>query len=107
MTPEDLDMARAAEAWRIWTARGPIGVSYGAIAARLAREGWTPPTPVDPLLIEAREIAAQNGESCNYCAHWIAETRAGENDNDSDVLLALAGIKRGIEIERAKGGGHD
>jgi hypothetical protein len=50
MSNEELDKARAKEAWRIYDG-GIYGAGYerlAAIAARLAREGWTPPEPVDP-----------------------------------------------------------
>lgn len=51
MTNEELDKARAEQAWSEHYADGGRDVS--AIAARLAREGWTPPEPVDPDLAEA------------------------------------------------------
>ena len=43
MTNEELDRARVDEAIRAGN-----GVSVALHAARLAREGWTPPVPVDP-----------------------------------------------------------
>lgn len=52
MTNEELDCARVEEAWRQYN----IGNTFDTvvlIAARLAREGWTPPAPVDPDLAEA------------------------------------------------------
>jgi hypothetical protein len=45
MTNEELDRARVDEAIR--TGNGIVG-SVALIAARLAREGWTPPVAVDP-----------------------------------------------------------
>lgn len=48
MTPEELDEARGIEAQRRWMTEGQTGSSSWAVAARLAREGWTPPEPVDP-----------------------------------------------------------
>lgn len=50
MTNEELDRARVDEAIR--TGNGIVG-TVALIAARLAREGWTPPAPVDPDLAEA------------------------------------------------------
>jgi hypothetical protein len=49
MTNEELDEARAKEAWRLWNDEdGVTDEGHAVIAARLAREGWTPPEPVDP-----------------------------------------------------------
>ncbi len=58
MTPEELDEARAKEAWRLFSTDGPTAPT---IAARLAREGWTPPEPADPDLLAFREWAAAQG----------------------------------------------
>ena len=58
MTPEQLDRARAEEAKRLWREQGaPLSGSHVPIeiAARLAREGWTPPAPISPRLRAARE----------------------------------------------------
>jgi hypothetical protein len=79
MTNDELDMARAHEAQRVYDPNGPVGVI--AIAARLAREGWTPPVAVDPDLAEAETL-------------WL--------DGLVERDLALAGIKRGRELERAE-----
>jgi hypothetical protein len=80
MTNEELDNARAEEAWNIYNRERKGDVS--AIAARLAREGWTPPVPVDPDLAEAEKLWELWGHSKgNY--------------------LALKAIKRGRELERA------
>lgn len=56
MTNEELDEARAEEAWRIWNEEnGVTDDGHAVIAARLAREGWTPPAPeVDLDLLAAR-----------------------------------------------------
>ena len=50
MTNDELDRARVDEAIR--AGNGIVG-SVALIAARLAREGWTPPGAVDPDLAEA------------------------------------------------------
>lgn len=48
MTDEELDRARAVEARRIFTGRPTAEVDgIGEIAARLAREGWMPPDPLE------------------------------------------------------------
>ena len=57
MTPEELDWAIGREALRICEER-PGGLKFGELArtaARLAREGWTPPEPVDPDVLAFRE----------------------------------------------------
>jgi hypothetical protein len=51
MKPEELDKATADEAWRIMEE----GEDVAVIAARLAREGWTPPPTVDPDVLAFRE----------------------------------------------------
>lgn len=51
MTPEELDKATADEAWRLLEE----GQDVAVIAARMAREGWKPPEPVDPDVLAYRE----------------------------------------------------
>ena len=80
MTNEELDRARVDEAIR--NGNGIVG-SVALIAARLAREGWTPPVAVDPDLIEARAIVNQN-------IYKNVEA------------MALDAIKRGRELERVE-----
>ena len=83
MTNEELDRARVDEAIR--TGNGIVG-TVALIAARLAREGWTPPVAVDPDLAEADRLHK----------YW-------EDDAIDEVVdVALAGIKRGRELERAE-----
>ena len=77
MTDEELDRARVDEAIR--TGNGIVG-SVALIAARLAREGWTPPEPVDPDRLEAYNLAVFFGE---------------EFGNYTPARLALKAIKRG------------
>lgn len=106
MTPEELDKARAEEAWRKCDALG-FGKDYESptiIAARLAREGWTPPPPpVDPDLLAVREIVAAELEK-NGRHHHVGRTRTGNCDNGFAVTAALAAYKAGreAEAERAK-----
>lgn len=59
--------------------------------------------PVDPLLVEAREIAA----TCDLSgmANWRKFCRAGHYDGGSEVSIALAALKRGIEL--GKGANND
>lgn len=83
MTNEELDKARATEARRL----GNYDIVQAA--ARLAREGWTPPVAVYPDIAEAKKIADD----------WA---NAGLSFWD----LALAGIKRGRELERIASGNY-
>jgi hypothetical protein len=46
MTDEELDKARANEAWRIHIEAGGDLGNMAIIAARLAREGWKPARPI-------------------------------------------------------------
>jgi hypothetical protein len=104
MTPEELDKARADEALRICEGR-PLGLRFRELAiitARLARENWTPPPPVDPDVLAFRE--------------WVKKIRSGPAvilDSDIDAgeydsrleghaFLAGARMAREQEQERAK-----
>ncbi len=95
MTPEELDEARAREAERRipWREQSAVGVAQ--LAARLARENWR---PVDPGLIEAREIV--RAINSRYAPIFAGEVGAGRHDNHIEVEIALAAIKRGRELER-------
>lgn len=99
MTDEELDRARAEEAWQRCqnseAVKAPRGSEedYGVIAARLARTGWT---PTNPLLLQAREIAAKWWE--DHGPPWAAyQTREGNQDDSAVVQCAL----RGLELGRA------
>jgi hypothetical protein len=97
MTNEELDIARVDEAMRLWD--GSKG-SLAVIAARLAREGWTPPVAVDPDLTEAREIVARL-----YDVSWPERAnaiRAGDQDHNVENVSALAGIARGRALANAE-----
>ena len=80
----DLDNARVKEALNLWD--GKIMEQFGLITARLAREGWTPPVPVDPDMVVAELIAREVYAS----------------DKPSFCDAARRGIKRGRELERAE-----
>lgn len=97
MTPEELDEARAREALRQLYGPEANFASHdrvSTLAARLAREGWT---PVDPDLIQAREIAAGTHDGSS---EWADGAKKGLRDDSRAVQLVLAGIKRGRELER-------
>ena len=101
MTPEEMDKARAKEAWRIYMTNPPgmTGKRLAMIAARLAREGWMPPEPVDPDLLAVREIVAEwwDGMGSSYSAR---EVRAGRCDMHDLIKVALAAYKAGKEAAR-------
>ena len=102
---EKLDEARAEEAIRLQIAmidgNLPNVPTLAVIAARLARENWTPPEPVDPDVLAYREWAAsyEPGESMR------ARTLAGQCDDAASYYAYLAGARmaREQEQERAKG----
>jgi hypothetical protein len=96
MTNEEIDKARADEAWRLWQIQGADHPQPAIIAARLAREGWTPPPPVDPDLLAVREIVAKEWEYLFYRTE-ARKTRSGANDLDLAVRAALAAYKAGKE----------
>jgi len=94
MTDEELDEARAKEAQRIWAMSPLNGVSSCVIAARLAREGWTPP---DPVLLRARELAARFCEGQGGYAPGVIEGyRAGMFDNSTFLKVALFVLQEGM-----------
>lgn len=105
MTPEELDRARSDEAWRIWERQPDSLPETATIAARLAREGWMPPKPVDPDLLIAREASAQEWEGRSGDSDTARRTRNGWLDDGKAVTACLlaARMAREQEQERAKG----
>jgi len=102
MTPEKLDDAVAVEALRICEER-PEGLKFrepARTAARLAREGWTPPEPVDPDILAYRKWMA--GSVPGSAAR--EKVLAGEWDRYSAATAFVAGARmaREQEQERAK-----
>jgi hypothetical protein len=93
MTPEELDEARV-RAERIRRRR---------FAARLAREGWTPPEPVDPDVLAFREWGAADSEADGW-TRGAALHRQGHFDLSEGAAAFLAGARmaREQEQERAK-----
>lgn len=80
-------------------AGGKWGPSAARAFARYIAEHEEP--PVDPLLIEAREVCARHFEDSHQGAHGVSY-RYGTWDDMDTVQIALAAIKRGIEIGGAK-----
>jgi len=91
MTDEELDKARAEEAWR----KSDTVPAALTCAARLAREGWM---PVDPLLLEARKLFADSAENKEEAHIYLA----GRFDHWSEFQIVLAALRRGIEIGEGK-----
>lgn len=99
MTPEELDEARAKEAQRLWESGQEAGSSSWVVAARLAREGWTPPEPVvDPDVLAWREWMASRIPSD------AGKYLSGRHDFSPTATAFLAGARmaREREQERAK-----
>ena len=100
MTPEELDEARAIEAQRRWMTEEQTGSSSWAVAARLAREGWVPPEPVDPDVLAYREWEVGKHGTRDF----REEVLAGKWDRSASAIGFLAGARmaREQEQERAK-----
>ena len=97
MSPEELDRATADEAWRLWQIQGADHPQPAVIAARLAREGYKPPPPVDPDVLAFREWMDTNP----------LKPRPATEQNRYDNLLCEvfvqgARMAREQEQERAK-----
>ena len=98
MTNEELDEARVDEAWRVAAREGHSKISM--VAARLAREGWKPPEPVDPDVLAYREW--------DLSQLWSTDHReavlAGKWDHSVSAIAYLAGARmaRAQEQERAQ-----
>ena len=80
MTNEELDEARAKEA-----GGDPVK------AARLAREGWTPPKPVDPDVLAFREW---------YAGEWPLQTGESILAGAWDHCIAATGYLAGARMAR-------
>ena len=79
------------------------GLGYCVLVVAFARyiaEHEEP--PVDPLLLEAREIAASLAGDAAYHRNWADNVRAGKYDAEDRVQGALAALKRGIEIGKGQ-----
>ncbi len=109
MTPEELDWAIGREALRICEER-PGGLKFGELArtaARLAREGWTPPEPVDPDVLAYREwmdtnplkprpATEQNRYDNLLCEVFVQGARMAR-EQEQERAKALEGLLREIE----------
>jgi len=91
MTNEKLNQARAEHAWSEHYKNNPANPTV--IAARLAREGWTPPVVVvvDPDLAKANRL------------YETMDWPKGLKGDTAECYIAFIreGIKLGRELERA------
>lgn len=74
------------------------GTYVGTALARYIAQHEEP--PVDPLLIEAREIVARHEDSLGFDED-AKSTRAGDVDSCESVQFTLTGLRRGIELGKA------
>ena len=94
MTPEELDKARVKEARRLWHEQGAPHPQPIYIAARLAREGWTPPAPISPRVKAAREWL--KGKSIVPAVSRSIDQ--GEFDDDAEAVGFLAGFAAAVKL---------
>jgi len=87
MTNEELDEATADEAWRLLEE----GQDVATIAARLAREGYAPPEPVDPDVLAVREFLSRSADDITARRNYLA----GNYDTHNWFQSALAAYKAG------------
>ena len=84
MTPEELDKATADEAWRLLEE----GEDVAVIAARLAREGWTPPPVYSDVLAFNEWTVSPDYDSSRQAAYWAGARMARERAQGvSDALV--------------------
>ena len=109
MTNEELDEARGNEAYELWCRDQPDGtkgyapVQVAIRAARLAREGWTPPEPVDPDVLAFREWGAADSEADGWTAGATLH-RQGHFDISEGAAAFLAGARMAREQEQERAG---
>lgn len=100
MTPEALDEARAREAHKRFLADDKLVnfMDLARLAISLVRTGWE---PVDPDLIEAREICAAyyEGEGAGLPKpDKAARIRDGKLDSEPELVVIRTAIKRGRQL---------
>lgn len=82
---------------------GPYTAPLQTAFARYIAEHEEP--PVDPLLIEARQVAVETlALHANHSPITAREIREGNWDKQPIVQAPLAALRRGIEIGKSKAG---
>lgn len=81
-----------------WMNVNMYGMSIQGFAAYIAEHEEA---PIDQLLLDARSIAADIAEKDGQTI-WSSRVDLGLEDGHPDVLIALAALKRGIEIGSGK-----
>jgi hypothetical protein len=88
MSPEELDRATADEAWRLWQIQGADHPQPAIIAARLAREGWTPPPVYSDVLAFNEWTVSPDYDSSRQAAYCAGARMARERAQVvSDALV--------------------
>lgn len=78
-----------------------IGLSaYSKASATLRERGLIAPEPVDPLLVEAREVCARDSEAGGW-GLAAKEYRDGQRDEAVPIRLTLAALRRGMDLAPA------
>ena len=90
-----------------WTARGVRDSGTASTKALLAHILKHEEAPVDPLLEEARQVAADSMAAFECCGQGFASgainaVRTGNDDDSIQVIIAHAALQRGGEIERKR-----
>ena len=93
MRPEELDKATADEAWRLLEE----GEDVAVIAARLAREGWTPPPVYSDVLAFREWMAGSLIDRTNR-----EKVLAGEWDRGGGAKAFVAGARMAREREQER-----
>lgn len=93
LTDDELDAARANEAVRRIGNDGDMS-DRGVLAARLAREGWMPPKPVDPAR-EAVKEALACGHDLIGSPGWARDLRKEKHQfTTTQIDAALASLRK-------------
>lgn len=100
LSNEELDKARVVEAGRLTQLNCYIDHDAFAFSEyrRLVRTNWQPTPAVDPLVLEARKLCAEDVKLTTPCL--APGYLKGDFDHGPKMLHALTALKRGMEIAR-------
>lgn len=106
--PDPRDEACAKEAWGVETSHFTHIMPYLELeksvhralilAAKLAREGWE---SVDPLLMKAREIAAEGARQSGCDESYACYLLSGDADKTWGVKASLLALREGIRMKES------